>query len=229
MAQRVVHLLEAIEIEEEQADALVPALRPLQRAAQPILEQLSIGQARQAIVVGEIADALLGLLALRNLADQSPVDRSELAGAPLDLLLQIQAVPRERLVAILDLLQHLVERLDQHADLVSPVAHRAHREVVVGRDTPRRLDEVLDRIGDEALQLGGQRQAGQAGDEHHQPEDPTVPRQPLVQVDRPGTDHDRAERVPFGEDRQRYVEPVARALRPRAVVVRRTAAAAPSL
>ena len=201
VAERVVHLLEAVEVEEEQGQALVAAFRGDQRAPQPILEPLPVRQAREPVVERQVADAFLGLLALGDLADQRCIHLAELAGAPLDFPLQAFPVTRERVIAFLDLLEHLVERLDQHAHLVATIADRARREVLVGRDALRRLDQLQDRIRDEALELRRERQAGQTREQHHQAEDPAVAREPLVQVDRPGADHDRPERVSFCRDR----------------------------
>jgi hypothetical protein len=64
VAERVVDLLEPVEVEEEQRDVLVQPVRGAERAPQAVLEALPIGQAGEAVVVGQVANPLLGLLAL---------------------------------------------------------------------------------------------------------------------------------------------------------------------
>ena len=64
MAERVVDLLEAIEIDQQDRQALVVAMRAQDRLLQAIEEQRAIRQVGQRIVIGEIGDALVGEVAL---------------------------------------------------------------------------------------------------------------------------------------------------------------------
>ncbi len=63
MPERVVDLLEAIEIEQQHGEALVIAMRAQDRLLQPIEEQRAVGQVGERVVVGEIGDALAGQVA----------------------------------------------------------------------------------------------------------------------------------------------------------------------
>ena len=60
MAQRIVDDLEPVEIDEQQRELPLIALRGLDRAAQQPVEHLPVGQVRQAVMRGEIFDPLVG-------------------------------------------------------------------------------------------------------------------------------------------------------------------------
>ena len=64
MAQRVVDLLEAVEIEQEHRDHATFAAGAGQGLAQPVEQQGAVGQAGQRVVQGQAPDPLLGRLAL---------------------------------------------------------------------------------------------------------------------------------------------------------------------
>ena len=66
--EQIVDQLEAVEIEDHHRQPLLVAPRPLDRLGQPVVEQQAIGQPGQRVVVGEVADRLLGLLAQRDVA-----------------------------------------------------------------------------------------------------------------------------------------------------------------
>ncbi len=67
--ERVVDQLEAVEIQDHDRQLLLAPARPLDRLVQTVVEQQAIGQAGQRIVVGEIADRLLGVPADRDVPD----------------------------------------------------------------------------------------------------------------------------------------------------------------
>ena len=62
VAEAVVDLLEAVEVEEQHGAQLVVGARAVQRAAQAILEQQTVGQAGQRVVVGLVVESRLGML-----------------------------------------------------------------------------------------------------------------------------------------------------------------------
>ena len=68
MAERVVDDLEAIEVEEQDGQTGVVALRVRQRDGQTVLEQQAVRQVRQRVVIGEVFDLLLGVRALGDVA-----------------------------------------------------------------------------------------------------------------------------------------------------------------
>ena len=91
--QRVVHELEVVEIQEQDADAEVGPTGAGERALEHLLEQRAVRQARQLVVVRQERDLLLRLLALRDVEDHSldqprfavaVVDRERLFHHPLD-------------------------------------------------------------------------------------------------------------------------------------------------
>ena len=61
--ERIVDQLEAVEVEDHDREQLLAAPRPLDRLGQTVIEQQAVGQAGQRIVVGEVADRLLGVFA----------------------------------------------------------------------------------------------------------------------------------------------------------------------
>ena len=65
-----------------------------------------------------------------------------------------QLLPRalRSAIAHLDLVEHVVEAVDEHADLVEAVAWRADRIVLLARHAPRRVGEPQDGIRDHALE-----------------------------------------------------------------------------
>ena len=60
MAEEIVDDLEAIEIDEQHRQLPVPAPRQLDGKVQQLVEQLAVRQVREAVVGGEIFDALIG-------------------------------------------------------------------------------------------------------------------------------------------------------------------------
>ena len=76
MAEGVVDLLEAVEVEQQQRQRRVLASSGEDRLRQPVLQQGAIGQARQPVVQRLVTQGLLGLLALGDVArhhDQAPI------------------------------------------------------------------------------------------------------------------------------------------------------------
>ena len=73
MAHRVVHGLEAVEVEEEDGELRAGPLRLGQREVQVVLEALAVREARERVVVREVLDLLLGPLSVRDV-DARPLD-----------------------------------------------------------------------------------------------------------------------------------------------------------
>ena len=69
MAQRVVHSLEPVEVEDPDDEAGLPPLRGGDGLAEPVSEQGAVGQAGQRVSVGELLDERLGLLAVGEVGD----------------------------------------------------------------------------------------------------------------------------------------------------------------
>ena len=71
MTKGIVDALEVVEVEEQDAEHAIVSARLRERHAESLLEQETIAEARQTVVVGEIADLLLGLLALCHVLDRA--------------------------------------------------------------------------------------------------------------------------------------------------------------
>ena len=84
VAQRVVERLEVVQVHAQQRTAGAVAHAAQQRLVQPVLQQLAVGQAGQAVVERQLLDLGLGLLALRDVG----VDHQD--GARLALLVAHQ-------------------------------------------------------------------------------------------------------------------------------------------
>ena len=59
--QRVVHVLEVVEVQEHHGHAVPGALRARERAREPVAQDEPVGQPREAVVGGHVLQALLGL------------------------------------------------------------------------------------------------------------------------------------------------------------------------
>ena len=64
VAERVVHELEVVDVEREHGDAAVGPARARERELEQLVEHRSVRHAGQAVVIGEIGEALLGLATL---------------------------------------------------------------------------------------------------------------------------------------------------------------------
>ena len=89
----------------------------------------------------------------------------EKLGPLLDAMLELRLDAAQLRVAPLEPVEHLVERGDEHADLVPPAWHRAHREVAALGDGPRRSREIQDRGGDGAPGAAAGEERSQEGGE----------------------------------------------------------------
>ena len=78
VAEAVVDQLEAVEIEKHQRHRLAGALRPRHRLAQSIAEQRPVGQPGEAVEIGQLRQALLGV---RRARPRRAGARSPLAGS----------------------------------------------------------------------------------------------------------------------------------------------------
>ena len=88
VAERVVDVLEAVEIEEQHGELAAPAVRAGDRLPDAIGEQRPVGQAGQRVVMRHVHDALVGKTPFGDLGLQSGVDAGELERALLDALLE---------------------------------------------------------------------------------------------------------------------------------------------
>ena len=89
----------------------------------------------------------------RSLAvDKLGVDRHELRRSRVDLLLQVRLMVLQLCVALVNLSEHLVETVDQRADLVLAVPFDPDGVRLFVRDRSRRRGEPQDRARNESLQ-----------------------------------------------------------------------------
>ena len=142
MAERVVDVLEAVEIEKQHGELAAPAVRPGDRLPDPIGEQRAVGQAGQRVVMGHVHDALVGKTPFGDFGLQSGVDAGELERALLDALLEraLGAAQRPaRCVALpvlpLDHAVGVTHDHEQHA-----IEHAQHREHAHHHHPLRALD-----------------------------------------------------------------------------------------
>ena len=70
MAERVVDVLEAVEVDEQHADAAAVAPRLRDRLRQALLQQQAVGQAGERVARGHVLQALLGLDARRHVLNE---------------------------------------------------------------------------------------------------------------------------------------------------------------
>ncbi len=80
VAQRVVHDLEAVEVEEEHRHVALLAPRGHDRLVQAVLHEAAVGQARERIVVRHVVDGALGVQALGDVLHQRG-EAGDVAGA----------------------------------------------------------------------------------------------------------------------------------------------------
>ena len=71
VAERIVDALEGVQVHEQHRELLVADLGALQLALQRLQEGLAVGDAGQAVAIGQAADLLFGALALADVAHQS--------------------------------------------------------------------------------------------------------------------------------------------------------------
>ena len=71
VAERVVDLLETIEIEEQHADSRTARARALECGLELVAEEAPVRQPGEAVVVGELPDLVLGLLAFGDVLDHA--------------------------------------------------------------------------------------------------------------------------------------------------------------
>ena len=88
VAERVVDVLEPVEVEEQHGKLAAPAMRAGDRLSDPVREQRAVGQAGQRVVMRHVDHALVGEAALGDLGLQSGVRAGELQGPLLDALLE---------------------------------------------------------------------------------------------------------------------------------------------
>ena len=131
MAQRVVDLLEAVEVEIEQGQPPPGARRDGQGLDQAVLEQAAVGQAGQRVVVGQMLDAVAQFLGAGEqapgVADLAPEQEHQDAGAA-EQAAQRQPADRAQLAQV----------LLQHCCATRPSAAGARASAAAGRPGRRR-------------------------------------------------------------------------------------------
>src|SRR5262245_44592758 len=88
MAERVVDVLESVEVKEQHGDLAVPAVRAGDRLAHSIREQRAVRQTSERIMVGHVDDSLIREAPFGHFGLQPGVDTGELERALLDALLK---------------------------------------------------------------------------------------------------------------------------------------------
>ena len=137
VAERVVDDLERVQVEEEQRHLAAVAARAGRGAGELVVEELAVGDAGQRVVLGQVVEVQVGLLALDGVADRAQ-DRATLA-LPLHQVVLgalVQDADGELLVVLAA--QHddrdlVVDRLDG----VEALQARSRR-AGAGRAAPRR-------------------------------------------------------------------------------------------
>ena len=88
VAERIVDVLEAVEIEKQHRELAAAAMRAGDRLSDAVREERAIGQSGQRVVVRHVDDALVGESSLGNLRFQAGVGARELLGSRLDAPLE---------------------------------------------------------------------------------------------------------------------------------------------
>ena len=142
MAERVVDVLEAVEVDEQHGEHVAVPPRDRQRVVQPLEERAAVVETRQRVVVGEAVDVLLGELLLRHFApDAAIAGEATVASNTGSPLIAANVAPRDRMNAPQ---HHVVERLVRLEPRAKqrPAAVRCldFRQLPVreARDAPRR-------------------------------------------------------------------------------------------
>ncbi len=101
VAERVVDVLEVVQIEEHDRDRALAALRERQCVLHAVAEQVAVGEQRQRIVEGQLAQLLLERLALADVAEveRQALHRRVLAEVAADALDDVSACCRARCAA----------------------------------------------------------------------------------------------------------------------------------
>ena len=150
VAERVVHVLEVVEIQEKHRDAVPVALGARQRRGEPVGQQQPVGQPREAVVGGHELQALLGLdargdvLREREDRDEAPFGVAQRRVVPLHpdhrAVLAVVAV-EDRRARLRPFHQAAHHRADGFRILLVDQANRVHgaAEDLVGPEAEDRL------------------------------------------------------------------------------------------
>src|SRR5690606_32469880 len=138
VAERVVDVLEAVEMQEQHRDLAIADPGPLDRARQPFRQQRTVGQAGQGVVVGQEAQFLLGALLVGDVAEY----RDVMATLTLAVVHRAGLQPAQELAAILALLPDLA-RPASGALQVGTHAGVEIRNVLIAVDQAGRAAEHL--------------------------------------------------------------------------------------
>ena len=122
VAERVVDVLEAVQIEEQHRDTRAVAPRPYDGARQPLRQQRAVRQAGERVVVGQVAQFLLGAFLIGDVRQHGDI----MAALAACVLHAAGLQPAQQLGAVLALLPDLAR---PHAVAIEL---GAHAEVVLG-------------------------------------------------------------------------------------------------
>src|SRR5215470_19986609 len=88
MTERIVDVLEVIQIEEHDRDRVVAAMRERECVLHPVAEKVAIGQQRERVMEGELPQLLFERLALADVAEieREPLNRRILGEVTADAL-----------------------------------------------------------------------------------------------------------------------------------------------
>jgi hypothetical protein len=116
VAHRIVDVLEAVEVEEQNRDAAAVAARAHDGVAQALAEQRAVGQSGQRVVVREVAQFLLGALAVGDVGEHA----DEMRARALRVAHFGQFQPAQEFLAVLASLPQLAAPV---AGLAQRLAH----------------------------------------------------------------------------------------------------------
>ena len=139
VAERVVDALEVVEVDEQQRQPRALAARQLHEPLELVVEARAVGQAGERVVVREVVDALLGRVAVADVAHDGHAQPLAVAHHRAHDELHVDA--RAVLVHDHALVRGLLARGDDRGDL-------GH---VVGRDEVQRAppEDLLQRVADQ--------------------------------------------------------------------------------
>ena len=142
--------------------------------------------------------------------DELGVDRHELGGPRVDLFLQVRLMALQLCVAFLNLPEHLVEPVDQRADLVLAAAFDPDRVGLFARHRSRGRGEPKNRSGNESLKhpCDSKRNDGGAGEHERHDAAEMAHALPLLRAVR--FEVDRADALVIQNDRTEHPDAIVR-------------------
>ena len=139
VTERVVHRLEAIQVQEHHRDPRAAALGQRQRLRDAVAQQLAVGKIGEGIVVGEMVHSLLALLALGDVGE----DLDVVAGPALRIAHHADGEPLEEHVAVAAPIPHFA------LPVAVAIHFRPHLALAVGaaHAGAQRVRRLADGVG----------------------------------------------------------------------------------